>query len=371
MNFTRLWPRPRALGGRLHLADVPSVRSPAQIASLVRGGVVVAALWAGVALVIGAIVAWRSLEGGTFATSPVILAALVPAATSYGLRLLRWHLLLRTVGGSAPLLASLRVQAIGFALASTPGRLGEPLKFSLLQRHCRLSVGRMGSVLLFERLSDALGLALVAFFGSLFATQWLMAAVDLLRYLWIPAGLVVLALLFARYTGHLSGVLAERSRWLTTRIGDFTAANREILVSPTAAVAVAMTVCARLADAAIVYLVAGSIGVPLSYPQCAVIMGIAGLAGGVSLSPGGLGAAEVTMIGMLIGFGATAGDGLVATIVVRTFTFWLWVGGGLVVLALSWQALMKGDADAHIVGIDTPESAERPDRRVGRPRQGD
>jgi uncharacterized protein (TIRG00374 family) len=364
VNQARLRLGRRLIGGAWARAAAQNVGCAPRRSALLPGIVGAAALWAGVALVTGLLLLWQGVEESRL-PAPSILGALVPATVSYLLRLLRWHLLLRRATGPVSLPASLSVQAVGFALAATPGRAGEVLKFFLLERRCGVAAARAGSVLPFERLSDGVGLAAVALLGGALLAQEGHVGDSVLRFLAAPVGLLFLALAIVWRAGRLPAGLRERwHRWAAALEG-FLAASRTLLRSAAVPSAVVLTVVARLGDALVVYLVTQAFGLPISYPQAALVLGLAGLAGGISLTPGGLGAAEAAMVALLIGLGATASVGLLATVVVRTFTYWLWVGGGLALLAFAWGWLVKGETDARLTRFDSPQGAERPNRRLG------
>ncbi len=67
----------------------------------------------------------------------------------------------------------------------------------------------------------------------------------------------------------------------------------------------------------------------LALPVAIFVIAMSGFAGGVSLLPGGAGAAETTMAGLLMLSGAPLAAALAITFLARISTLWLWVGVGL------------------------------------------
>ena len=286
---------------------------------------------------------WQQQTGNLPAVAPSAFLIAFPAALAgYLLRFLRWHVLLRGVVNSVPLPTSLAIQAIGFALAATPGRMGEALKFYPLARHCRVPASQAGPIFLCERLSDAVGLIVIALLGALFLAHDALRECQRVGTVGLLAGALTLpCLLIVRGESVVRVVRRRSDRW-SSALAEFLSASRALLHGPAVPFAITLTILARLCDTLVIALVASAFGTALSYPQAALVLGTAGLAGGESALPGGLGVADATMLGLLIGFGSTASAGLAITLVARVFTFWLWVGIGLIPLAAGWRWLLRG-----------------------------
>ena len=90
-----------------------------------------------------------------------------------------------------------------------------------------------------------------------------------------------------------------------------------------------LTALARLADGLVLLFAAEMMGVPLALPVAIFVVAAGGFAGGLSLLPGGTGATEAAMAGLLMTLGATFAAALAITLLARFFTLWLWVGLGL------------------------------------------
>jgi uncharacterized membrane protein YbhN (UPF0104 family) len=108
-----------------------------------------------------------------------------------------------------------------------------------------------------------------------------------------------------------------------------------IAAPATIALALTFAVLGRLGDTAIIWQVAQAAGYPVPFSVALLLIGSAGLAGGISLSPGGLGAAEATVVGLLVARGTPFGAALSVALGTRVLIFWLWVVLGLLVFAAS------------------------------------
>src|SRR5579884_2295870 len=82
-----------------------------------------------------------SLDHGLL--NPSFLLMLVPFAVwSYGLRILRWHTLVRRLVPGSSLVANGYTQIVGFAFSATPGRIAELYKLKLLEHSTKLPVAQ-------------------------------------------------------------------------------------------------------------------------------------------------------------------------------------------------------------------------------------
>jgi uncharacterized membrane protein YbhN (UPF0104 family) len=103
----------------------------------------------------------------------------------------------------------------------------------------------------------------------------------------------------------------------------------------TLALALALVVLARLGDGVVLWKIGQAVGYPIPFALAMLIMGTTGLVGGISLSPGGLGAAEAALVALIAAHGIPLAVAIIAAFSARALLFWLWVVLGLVVFALS------------------------------------
>ena len=89
--------------------------------------------------------------GLAVANARLAFQAFVAAIVSFGLRALRFHYFLRRSGISISFLRTLKVQLIGFALAVTPGRVGELFKLRLINEKTGTPVVQSAPLLLLDR----------------------------------------------------------------------------------------------------------------------------------------------------------------------------------------------------------------------------
>lgn len=277
------------------------------------------AIFVAVAVALYLAAAWASGAAATWASAqrlglPLFAGGTVVAVATFGLRFLRWRLLMTRLGHRIATGVHLRIYIGGLALSSTPGKLGETLRSALLHR---LGVPWRDSLAAFfgDRLSDVIGMALA---GALAA--WMVAdRSSVLEALFVAA--LLGAWLLARLA---SGALP---RWAAARRWTRAAAAP---LRCWAAVWTAATWPWCVAAALLAYGVQGlvfaayvdAVAAPLPPARCVLIFASATLLGAASGVPGGLGVMEAALVWQLRQAGVDAADALAVTLLFRASTLW-------------------------------------------------
>lgn len=271
-----------------------------------------------------------------------VLTAMGLSTLNYVLRCVRWHAYLGKLGLKVPVAESATIFISGFAMTVTPAKMGEVLKSVLLKSTHGVPIAVTAPVVVAERVTDLAGLVLLASIGALAFESGLLIAIGgavavtglLVVCSWRPLGESVL-----RICERMPVVdrLVDRLREAYDSLQRLSSPGLTLYASTLATVAWAMQ-CVAL------WLVAGEIapGAIDAIESC--ISYSAPLLGGtLVLIPGGLGATEASMTGVLIALS----DGLLNTasatavaLVIRLVTFWWAVLLG--VFALSWWRLRYG-----------------------------
>jgi uncharacterized protein (TIRG00374 family) len=283
-----------------------------------------------------------AVEGFEWGWLPLILSL---TSFNYLLRFFKWHYYLKQVGiRSLGWADSLKVFLGGFATTVTPGKIGEAIKSLWLKNLTGANVARTLPVVAAERLSDALACALLASAGVFaYPNYW-------------PAFLAILAVM-------LSGVVVIQVRPLSLRLlgiaerlplvsrfahslREFYESSFELLRLKNLAVAVSLGTVSWAGEGAAFFLVLKGLGVrptPALLFQAVFILAFSVIIGGASTLPGGLGAAEVSLAGMLaLIVGLPRELAVSASLLIRFFTLWFGVALGLTVLAAYQKKLFTG-----------------------------
>ena len=268
------------------------------------------------------------------------------------LRFFKFHYYLGLVGvRDFPLLRSARLFVAGFPLAVTPAKAGEVLKAVWLQRETGLPVAQGVAVVLAERLSDGLAVLVLASLGVIAYPQY-----------W-PAFLLLLALLggtvLVLQVRPLAVWLLERGERLpgvkkmVPALRQFYEGSYCLFRPGPALLAVGLGTFSWLGEGIGFYLILLGLGLPPGWELASLavfILSFSTLVGAVSSLPGGLGAAEASIAGMLALLASTPGEtAAAATLLIRFATLWLGVSLGLLVWAFT-PSLFRLDASQEAVG---------------------
>ncbi len=273
--------------------------------------------------------------------------ALATTLVNYLIRFLRWHYYLHVIGVKhVPRRDSLMIFLSGFSLTMTPGKLGEVLKSFLLKNRYGTPVSYSASIVFAERLTDVVGVVILAAAGLAF----------------YPLGLGALAIVLVVTAIFVVIVqqraLAERLLDLFARlpvIGRFANLARNLyesaylmLRAKPLLIAIALAAAAWFGECITFFIVLLGIGLPptlLLLLQATFIYAAASLFGAVSMLPGGLGATEGGMALLLQQIVAVAREEAVAaTLIVRLCTLWFAVLLGVIALLAFGVPQTKNEA---------------------------
>ncbi len=286
------------------------------------------------------------LAGFTWSLVPAILGCTL---FNYVLRFAKWHYFLGQIGArSIAWPESARLFVAGFPLAVTPGKVGEALKGVWIHQRSGVPIAQAVPVVVAERISD--GLAVL-----------MLSAVGVLAYpAYGPAFAVVLGLLLALVAASQIRPLALWAlrlaeglpllRTYTRQLHTFYEGTYMLFRPRATLLAVMLGTLAWLGEGVAMYLVLRGLGVAagwLTLGLSVFVLSFSTVVGAVSALPGGLGAAEASIAGMLGLLLRLPGDtAAAATLLIRFGTLWFGVTLGLAVWAGSRRLFTWTSADA-------------------------
>lgn len=264
---------------------------------------------------------------------------------NYTLRFYKWHFYLRLIGvRQLSIRESARLFVAGFPLSVTPGKVGEALKAVWLNQVAGAPVGRGVAVVLAERISDGLAVLVLSTLGVIAYPRYWPA---------FAGGLIILlSIIIVSQIRPLALALLNLGERLPI-IRRFVHALHEfyegsfILFRPKATlIAVGLGTISWLGEGIGFYLILVGLGITPGWQTASIaifILSFSTVVGALSALPGGLGAAEVSIAGMLVLLlGLDTGLAATATLLIRFATLWFGVGLGLVVWAFSKELLGLG-----------------------------
>ncbi len=264
--------------------------------------------------------------------------ALSLAAINYLLRFLKWELYLRRLGVRIPLRDSFAIFLSGFSLTVTPGKVGEVLKSYLLREAHGVPMARTAPIVVAERLTDLVALALLALVG----VGSILHGAGAERIAWVALGLVGVAVACVaseRLAHALIDLVAAVPGIgkLAPKLREFYGATRELLAPAPLLLATLLSVVAWLCECVAFWLVLrGFPGAQAPLLLCTFIYAAMTIAGALSFLPGGLGVQEIGMVKLLIAqaHGVSAPLAAAATFITRLCTLWFAVLIGVAALVI-------------------------------------
>jgi uncharacterized protein (TIRG00374 family) len=259
---------------------------------------------------------------------------------NYGLRWLKWQFYLQVLRIEGVRIAdSLLVFLSGFAMGLTPGKAGELTKTYWLREFAgpdRAPVARTAPIVFAERLTDGIALLLLASFG--------LVAFGFGALALLTVGVVVSAMVLVVQSRPVAqAVLRQLSRRRPTRrlatVAEAVyASSRELLSGRCLLLGIGIGVVSWMGECAALYVILLGLGAGGGLErlnQATFALATATLVGSVSLLPGGLGATEGTVAGVLqLAGGVSWSVAVAATLLIRACTLWFGVGVGAVALLL-------------------------------------
>src|SRR5262249_20909496 len=186
------------------------------------------------------------------------------------------------------------------------------------------------SVVMAERLTDVAGLLALGALGvtALPRGPFLLGAITLVLVTAVVA-------LRTPAVGRQARRLLPRGLVEPVRL--FGQSGRALLGTRALAVAFVLSVVSWFFECIALSLVLDGLGIVLPLRVTTFVYAFAQLAGAVSMLPGGLGVAEGSLTGLLVGLGIALPAAAAATLLIRAATLWLAVALGVVTLLLGFR----------------------------------
>ena len=256
---------------------------------------------------------------------------------NYTLRFVKWHFYLRQIGvHQIAWTESLKLFLGGFPLAVTPGKVGEVLKAVWVNQRSGLPVPKGVSVVVAERISDGLGALLLSTLGVIAYPQYWQAFLFVLLFL---LALIVISQIrpVALFLLGACEKLPLIRRWVPL-LRDFYEGSFALFRPVATLLAVGIGVVSWFGEGVGFYLILTGLGLAPGWDLLGIavfVLAFSTVIGALSTLPGGLGAAEVSIAGMLaITLAPEAGVVSAATLLIRLATLWFSVAIGLLVWAI-------------------------------------
>lgn len=284
----------------------------------------------------------NSLQRVTF---DVIALALLASSANFVFRFFRWALYLRVIGVRLRQVESLGIFLSGLAMSVTPGKVGELFKAVAVSSRTDTTVEEASAVVIAERVLDLVAVVVLVAVGASYLTDGVLIAA-------FSGAFAAAALLFLsskRVADFLLSLL-RKVRGLSAiadRIDSVWTAIQKLNALGVLIPSLLLSTAAWFGQCAALYIIATALGdVDLHIFHACALYCAPLLAGVVSLIPGGVGAAEATMLALIeSSTSLLRPDALAATMLTRFVTLWWAVLVGALPAFLVLRSLRSGGAE--------------------------
>ena len=237
---------------------------------------------------------------------------------NYMFRFLKWDFFLKRAGVHLNLKNNLFVFFSGLSMIITPGKIGEIWKGWLIKDITGEELSKTVPVVIVERITDVLGLVILALLGVLYYKE----------------GIYLILTLLLVFTGFFAAIRSKTvSKKIISMMENRTGKYAENIktmhetfektMEPKGLIEMSLlSAFAWFFECVGMYLVVRGFEESISMTLATFIFSFASLAGAVSMIPGGIGVAEATISGLLQFFGMTPTVSVGIAIIVRFGTLW-------------------------------------------------
>jgi uncharacterized protein (TIRG00374 family) len=242
------------------------------------------------------------------------------ATVSYGVRFLKWEYYLRHLDIDIPLKTSLIVFFSGLMMVVTPGKAGEVWKAWFLRDLRDVPVSQTASVVGAERVTDLIALSAFAFLGLLIYQRSSVVLIGVVLLFLLGIGLLQWRTFCLRVLGWLETLPIVGS--YATELEEFYESTYTLFQVRPLSIAFLISLIAWGLEGVALWVVLSGFSSEATLLAALFVFGLGSVVGAASLLPGGLAAAEASMVGMLVILGYTQTIAVSATVIIRVGTLW-------------------------------------------------
>lgn len=253
---------------------------------------------------------------------------LMLAPLNYFFRYIKWNYYLRLLGIEIETGDNIKVFTAGLGMTVTPGKVGEFLKAYLIKEINGIPASAICPLVLVERVTDGISMIILASVGALKFKYGIGILIS-------SAMLVVLFVAFVRFRSFALAVISLLKKLpVLNKIGQqidaFYKSSYELLNMRSVLFSVGIGVISWAFEGIIIYLALKAFNTPVSVLSSIFIVSFSTIVGAISMLPGGLFAAEGSIMGLLVMMGVPKEIASATTIITRFSTLWLGVAIGIV-----------------------------------------
>ncbi|GAB6056033.1 lysylphosphatidylglycerol synthase transmembrane domain-containing protein [Methanobacterium movens] len=249
---------------------------------------------------------------------PYLLLMIILTTSSYFIRFIKWNFFLKKADVNISLKPNIFVFFSGMAMIITPAKLGEVWKGWLLKEIEGEPLAKTIPVVIMDRFTDIVSLLILSFAGIIYYQEG--------GYLLIIFTILFLIFLISMKSDFISRKIIKL---LENRAGkyskDITQTHATFITLMETKTMIGMSILGILAwffECLGLFVVVLGFNEQISIIISTFIFSFSSLVGAISMIPGGLGVAEVTISGLLELFGLSTSSAIGTAIIIRLGTLW-------------------------------------------------
>jgi glycosyltransferase 2 family protein len=252
---------------------------------------------------------------------------------NYFIRFIRWQFYLEILEGKVPWLKSLQIYFAGFALTTTPGKMGETLRCLFLKKY-DFSYRKGLGAFFAERFSDLISILLLSMIGL-----WQYRPARTIVILTAVFVIAIIAFIqnkkwLQQFESFVNKTLPSRAKHIIDFCIDMILEFRKCYAPKQLLIALILGLIAWGAEGFGFYYMLQAFHPEIAFTNAIFIYSFSLLIGALTFLPGGLGSSEIVMSQLLISHGFSTADSVAATILIRVLTLWFSVLIGLLMIPL-------------------------------------
>lgn len=257
---------------------------------------------------------------------------LILAPLNYCFRFIKWSYYLKQIDVHVPLKDNLLIFLSGLSMTITPGKVGELLKSYLLKERVNVPISSSAPLIMAERLTDGISMLILASVGALSYNY----GKGVLLFVLLGMICFVMIVQSPKIVHKLINIINKISfmKRFASAIDNFYDKTYVVLKLKPLIFAMAIGVVSWFFEGLVIYLTVKAMDIEFPLLASIFTVSFSSIVGAVSMMPGGLFAAEGSILGLLMMMGLTKDIAAATTIITRFSTLWLGVVIGIIGLMM-------------------------------------
>jgi len=257
-------------------------------------------------------------------------------------RFYKWDYFLKKLNIRVPFKTSFLIFFSGLAMSITPAKIGEVLKSYLLKKAQGVKMRKSIMVVIVERLTDVLGLAILALIGS-FAfinnPYFIIIIISLIFSLIFAFIILTNKKIFIKSSKILKKIPIVKN--YVKYLDNIYKSSKKLITVKSLTFATLISTISWFSECFAFYLLLLVLNSPISIFAATFIFSFSSVFGSATFLPGGLGGAESSMIILLLLLGVVLPIASLATVLIRIGTLFYGLAVGIIALTFTNKLLSK------------------------------